>query len=161
MSGAEISDFNTTMFDEWKTRSFRLGAVARGAGATLAVAAFFVALIVSLGQAQACPPGIKAHTPAAIAHAAKRVVLSASAAQPAQITSRAGSVSPEDHCSGASHSSASGCQIECCFACSAVINTSTAVLQCPNVSTDYSLAPQHDTLSKKISSLFRPPKFFA
>jgi hypothetical protein len=145
------------MFDEWKTRFFGFEAVARAAG----VAAFVVALILSVGQAQACPPRMKADTSAAVAQAAKQVVLAASAVQPVQIKFRAGSVSPGDHCSGASHSSASDCQIGCCFACSAVMDTATAVLECPNVPTDYSLATQQDILSKKISSLFRPPKSLA
>ena len=146
------------MRSEWKMQSHGLAAAAHRLGAALLSAVFFVALILSAGQAQACPPGMKADTSAAVAYAAKRIVLSASAAQPVQIKSHAGSISPGDHCLGASHSSASGCQIGCCFACSAVIDTSTSILQCPKVSADYSLATQCGILAKKISLIFRPPK---
>ena len=145
------------MFGEWKAQFYGFRAVACRVTAILA-AVFFVALILSAGQAQACPLGMKADTSAAVAYAAKRIVLSASAVQPVQIKSHAESVSPGDHCLGTSHSSAPGCQIGCCFACSAVIDTSTSILQCPKVSADYSLATQCGILAKKISLLFRPPK---
>ena len=147
------------MSGQWKTQSYRLAAAARRIGVRLSVTAFFIALILSVGPAQACPPGMNAETSAAVAHAAQGVV--SSAVQPVQINSHGGSVSPGDHCSGASHSSAHGCQIGCCFACSAVVDTSTSVLQCLNMSTDYSLAAQRGILSKEISSLFRPPKSLA
>jgi hypothetical protein len=147
------------MSGQWRTQSYGLAAAARRIGVRLSVTAFFIALILSVGPAQACPPGMKAETSAAVAHAAQGVV--SSAVQPVQINSHGGSVSPGDHCSGASHSSASDCQIGCCFACSAVMDTSTSILQCPNVSTGYSLATQRGILSKKISSLFRPPKSLA
>jgi hypothetical protein len=149
------------MSGQWKTQLYGLAAAARRIGVRLSVTAFFIALILSVGPAQACPPGMNAETSAAVAHAAKGVVLFASAVQSVQINSHGGSVSPGDHCSGASHSSAHGCQIGCCFACSAVMDTSMSILQRPNVSTDYSLATQRGILSKKISSLFRPPKSLA
>ena len=139
-------------------QSYGLAAAAQRLGATLLTAVFFAALILSAGQAQACPPGMKADTSVAVAYAAKRIVLCASAVQPVQIKSHAGSISPGDHCLGTSHSSAPGCQIGCCFACWAAIDTATLILQCPSVSTDYSLATQHNIPSKKISALFRPPK---
>jgi hypothetical protein len=149
------------MSGQWKTQSYGLAAAARRIGVRLSAAVFFIALILSAGPAQACPPGMNAETSVAVVHAAKGVVLFASAVQPIQINSHGGSVSPGDHCSGASHSSAHGCQIGCWFACSAVMDTSTSILQCLNMSTDYSLAAQRGILSKEISSLFRPPKSLA
>jgi hypothetical protein len=146
------------MFGEWKAQFYGFGAVACGAIAVL-TAALFVALILSAEQARACP--MKAETSAALAHTAKGVVLSAAAVQLVQIKSHAGSASCRDHCSGFSHSGASGCQVGCCFACSAVMDIATAALQCPNVSTDYSLAIQRNILPKKISLIFRPPKSLA
>ena len=142
------------MFGERKARSYGLRAVACRVSATLA-ATFFVVLILSAGPAQACPPGMNAETSAA----ATGVVLSAAAVQPVQIKSHAGNVLPGDL--GASHSSAHGCQIGCYFACSAVVDTSTSVLQCPNVSAEYGLATERSILSKRISLLFRPPKSLA
>jgi hypothetical protein len=149
------------MSGQRKTQSYGLAAAARRIGVRLSAAVFFIALILSAGLAQACPPGMNTDTSAAVAHAAKGVVSFASAVQPVDINSHSGSVSPGDHCSGASHSSAPSCQIGCCFACSAVMDTSTSALQCPNVSTDYSLATKRGILSKRISSLFRPPKSLA
>jgi hypothetical protein len=149
------------MFGEWKMPLFGLAAVARRAGTTLAASAFFIALVLSAGQALACSPGMEADTSAAGVYAAKRIALCASAVQPVQVKSHAGSVSPGDHCSGDSHSSAHGCPIGCCFACSAVMDTSMSVLQCPDVPTNYSLAIQRAILSKEISPLFRPPKSLA
>ena len=147
------------MSGQWRTQSYGLAAAARRIGVRLSAAVFFIALILSAGPAQACPPGMNAETSAAVAHAAQGVV--SSAVQPVQINSHGGSVSPGDHCSGASHSSAHGCQIGCCFACSAVVDTSTSVLQCPNVSAEYGLATERSILSKRISLLFRPPKSLA
>src|SRR6516165_7098928 len=104
-------------------QSYGLAAAAQRLGATLLTAVFFVVLILSAGQAKACPRGMKADTSVAVAYAAKRIVLSASAVQPVQIKSHAGSVSAGDHCLSSSHSSAPGCQIGCCFACCAAIDT--------------------------------------
>jgi hypothetical protein len=146
------------MPSEWKMQSYGLAAAAQRLGAALLTAVFFLALTLSAGQAQACPPGMTADTSAAGVYAANRIALGASAVQPFQVKSHAGSVSPGHHCSGDSHSSAAGCQIGCCFACSAVMDTSISILQCPNVSTNYHLATQRDILSKEISPLFRPPK---
>ena len=162
MSGPEIIDFNAALMRSARhvRRVVALAAGARWVGATLA-AAFFVALVLLAGQALACSPGMNADTSAAVACAAKRIVLSTSAVQPVQITSHAGSVPSGDHCSGASHSSAPECQIGCCFACLAVMDTSTSVLQGPNGSMGYGLATQRAIVSKKISALFRPPKSLA
>jgi hypothetical protein len=69
------------MPNEWKMQSYGLAAAAQRLGATLLMAVFFVALILPAGQAQACPPGMKADT-SVVAYAAKRIVLFASAIQP-------------------------------------------------------------------------------
>ena len=145
------------MLGEWPLQTFRLAAACRVV-VTVAAVAFLIALILSTGQAQACPPETKADTLAAIAHTTKRVVLPASAVQPGQIKTHAACVSPRDHCSGVPHSTAPSCQAGCCFACSAVMDTSTSVLECPSVSANYGLAAQRGILSTKISPLFRPPK---
>ena len=148
------------MLGESPVQAFGLAAARRVASSVVAVG-FLIALILSAGQAQACPPRTKADASAAIAYTTKPVVLSASAVQPGQIKTHAACVSPGHHCSGVPHSTAPGCQVGCCFTCSAVMDTSTSVLECPSVSTNYGLAAQRGILSKKISPLFRPPKSLA
>jgi hypothetical protein len=142
-------------------QSQELKTACRLLGATLAAVVLVFTVLVSAGEAQACPPGMKSETSVSLAHQVKLTMVVTS-----QVASTASHANPRrlvtvgHHCAGNCQSGASCCQTGFCSACPAGV-VSISDLQPPKTSTDYGFSVQGGILSIKPPPDFRPPKTFA
>jgi hypothetical protein len=126
--------------------------------ATLTAAAFIIVLMLSGGQAHACPLVAKAESSAGIGRAAARVVLSSVNA--VFVESSKPSSSLEHGCGHCAHHDAGGCQVGCCSACTAVISVASPALDLFEGPSRLALLIEDRVVSQIAECQFRPPRLF-
>ena len=125
--------------------------------ATLLVAGLAMFMMLTAGEAQACPPGKEANGSVSIVHTAKRAVATMSATSApglANVISQGGG----QCCGGGPHSHGVGCASGCCSACSAAIDVASSGLVLPDGAICHCLPRQSGVVSTKPRPDFRPPR---